>query len=120
MLAPALRRYVRDGTFQNLQQRLLHSFSGNIASDGGILVFAADLIDFINVDNAGLRAAHITLSRLQQLQDDIFHVLAHVSSFGEGSGVDNGEGYVEHAGQGLRQKRLAGSGGPDEQNVGLT
>src|SRR5208282_5297294 len=40
MLAPALRRDVGDRAFQNLQQRLLHAFAGNIARDRRILVLA--------------------------------------------------------------------------------
>ena len=41
MLAPALRRNIGDGAFDNLEERLLHAFAGNIAGDGGVLVFAA-------------------------------------------------------------------------------
>ena len=57
MLAAALRRNIRDRAFQNLQQRLLHTFARNIARDGWILVLAADLVDFVDVDDAGLRSA---------------------------------------------------------------
>ena len=31
MLATSLRRYGADGAFQNLEQRLLYAFTGNIA-----------------------------------------------------------------------------------------
>jgi len=103
MLASTLWRNVGNGTFQNLEQRLLHAFAGNVAGDGRVLILAADLIDLVNVDDTGLGAAHIAFSGLQQLEDDVFDILADVAGFGEGGGIDDGEGHVQHAGQGLRQ-----------------
>src|SRR5579859_647139 len=117
MLAATLRRNVGDGAFQNLQQRLLHAFAGDVARDRGVLVLAADLIYFINVDDAGLGTAYIAISRLQQLEDDVFYVLTHVPGFGEGGGVYDGKGDIEHARQGLRQQRLAGPGWSNQQNI---
>src|SRR4029077_5459629 len=70
MLAPALGRNVRNRTFQNLQQCLLHAFAGDVARDRRILILPPDLIDFIDIDDAGLRSSHIAFGRLQQLQDD--------------------------------------------------
>ena len=52
MLAAALRRNVGDRAFQNLQQRLLHAFAGDVAGDGGVLVLAADLVDLVDIDDA--------------------------------------------------------------------
>src|SRR5271170_3775676 len=106
MLAPALRRNVGDGSFENLQQGLLHTFAGNIAGNRRIFVLAPDLVDLVNVDDAGLGAAYIALGRLQQLEDDVLDILAHVAGFGERGGIDNGERHVEHSSQSLRQQRL--------------
>ena len=119
MLASALRRNVGDGAFQNFQQRLLHAFAGNIARDRRIFVLAADLIDFVDVDDAGLGAAHVAVGRLQQLEDDVLDILAHIAGFGERGGIDDGEGNIEHARQRLRQQRLAGAGRPDQQMFDL-
>jgi hypothetical protein len=66
-----------------------------------------------------LGAAHVAVSGLQQLEDDVLHVLTDVTGLGEGRGVYDGKGHVQHLGQGLCQKRLARSGRPDEQDVGL-
>ena len=55
MLAAALRRNVGDGAFENLQQRLLHAFAGNIAGDRRVLVLLGDLVDLIDIDDALLR-----------------------------------------------------------------
>ena len=64
MLAPTLRRHVGDRAFENFQQRLLYAFAGNVAGDGGILVLAPDLVDFVNVDDPGLGAAHVAVGGL--------------------------------------------------------
>ena len=119
MLASALRRDIGDRAFQDLQQSLLHAFTGNIAGDRRILVLATDLIDFVDVDDAGLCTAHITIGGLQQLEDDVLDILANISSFCERSRIYNREGNVQHTGQGLRQQRLAGAGGPDQHDVRL-
>src|SRR5262249_53760043 len=119
MLAPALGRNVGDGAFQDLEQRLLHAFAADVAGDGGVLVLAADFVDLIYIDDAGLGAAYVAVGCLEQLEHDVFDVLADVAGFSERGGVDNGEGNVEHAGQRLGQQRLAGTGGPDQHDVGL-
>ena len=104
MLASALRRNVGDGAFQDLQQRLLHALAGNVAGDGRVLVLAADLVDFVDVDDAGLRARHISVGGLQQLEDDVLDILADVAGFGQSGGVHDSERNVKHLGQRLRQQ----------------
>ena len=119
VLAAALRRNIGHRAFQNLQQRLLHALARNIAGDGRILVLAADLIDLVDIDDALLALLHIAIGCLQQLQDDVFDVLAHVAGFGQRGGVDNGERNIQNLRQRLRHQRLAGAGGADQQDVGL-
>lgn len=51
MFASALRWYGSYSAFQNLQQGLLYTFTGNVACDGRILGFACYFINFINIDN---------------------------------------------------------------------
>ena len=119
MLAAALRRNVGDGAFQNLQQRLLHAFARNIARDRRVLVLAADLVDLVDIDDALLAALHIAVGGLQQLQDDVLDVFAHVAGFGQRGGVDDGERHIENPRQRLRHQRLAGSGRADQQDVRL-
>src|ERR1019366_6659277 len=71
MLAPTLRRNVRDRAFQNLEQRLLHAFAGHVARDRWIFVLAPDLVDFVDIDDASLGAADVAFGRLQKFQDDV-------------------------------------------------
>ena len=119
MLAAALGRHVGDGAFENLQQRLLHAFTRDVAGDRRILVLAADLVDFVDVDDALLRLLDVATGGLQQLQDDVLDVLADVARFGERGGVDNRERDGEELGQRLREQRLAGAGRADQQDVRL-
>ena len=97
VLAATLWRNVAHGAFENLEQRLLHAFAGDIAGDRDVLGLAADLVDFIHVDDAAFGAGDIEVSGLKQAQDDVFHVLADVAGFREGGGVHDAERHVEHA-----------------------
>src|SRR5437868_324893 len=119
MLASSLGRNVSDGALQDLEQSLLYTFARNIAGDGGVLVFATDLVYFIDVDDAGLSASYVAFGSLQQLKDDVLYVFADVTRFREGSCIHDGERNIQHAGQGLRQQRLARAGGADQHDVRL-
>ena len=118
-LRPALRRHRGDGAFHDLQQRLLHALARHVAGDRGVVGLARNLVDLVDIDDAALRALDIVVGRLQQLEDDVLHVLADVAGFGERGGVGHGEGHVEDARQRLRQQRLARAGRPDQQDVRL-
>src|SRR6202167_3409147 len=107
MLAAALRGHIGDSALENLEQRLLHSFAGYVAGDGGVLVFAADLVDLVDVDDALLSAVDVSVGGLEQLEDDVLDILADVAGLSERGGVNNGEGDVEHLGQGVGEKSFA-------------
>src|SRR3989337_138593 len=47
-----MSRDVGDGAFENLEQRLLDPFPRHVARDRGVLVLAADFVDFVDVDDA--------------------------------------------------------------------
>ena len=119
MLAPTLRRNIRNRAFQQLQQRLLHALARDVARDRGVLILAPDLVDLVDVDNAALRPRHIAIGRLQQLQDDVLDILAHIPGLGQRRRVHNRERHIQHLRQRLRQQRLAGSRRSHQQNVRL-
>ena len=52
----------------------------------------------------------VEVGRLEQAQEDVLDVLAHVAGFGQRRRVGDAEGHVEHPGQRLRQERLAAAG----------
>ena len=119
MLAAALRRHRGDGALHDLQQGLLHAFARDVAGDRGVVGLAADLVDFVDIDDAALGPLDIVVGGLQQLEDDVLDVLADIAGFGQGRRVGHGEGHVENARQRLREQRLAGTGRADQQDVRL-
>ncbi len=84
------------------KQCLLHALAGDVAGDGRVFVLAADLVHFVDIDNAGLGSSHVAVGGLQQLQNDVFDVFADIAGFRQSSRVDNREGHIEHFGQSLR------------------
>ena len=117
MLTPALRRNRGNGTFNKLQQRLLHAFAGNIASDRRVIRFTGNFVDFINVDDTALGFLYVVVALLQQLLDDVLNVFTHVAGFGQGGGIRHGERHIQQARERFRQQRFTGTGRPDQQNV---
>ena len=119
MLAAALRRNRGNRAFHDLQQRLLHALARDVAGDRRIVGLAADLVDFVDIDDAALRALDIVVGRLQQLQDDVLDVLADIAGFGQRRRIRHRERHVENPRQRLRQQRLARAGRTDQQDVRL-
>ena len=117
VLAAALRRNGRDGAFHDLQERLLHALARHVARDRRIVGFAADLVDFVDVDDAALRPLDVVVGGLQQLQNDVLDILTDVAGFGQRRCISHRERHVEDSRQRLRQQRFAGAGRTDEQNV---
>src|SRR5919205_1088596 len=52
MLATTLRRHIRHRPFQDLQERLLHTFTRHITRDRRVLILTTNLVNLIDVDNA--------------------------------------------------------------------
>ena len=117
MLAAALGRDVGDRPFEHLQQRLLHALARHVAGDRDVLAGLADLVDFVDVEDAPLGGLDVEVGGVQQLQQQVLDVLAHVAGLGQRRGVADGEWHVEDAGQSLSQQRLAGAGRTDQQDV---
>jgi hypothetical protein len=91
MFSATLGRNIRHSAFEHLQQGLLHAFSRDIARNRGILVLAADLVDLIYINDAGLGSLDISCRVLDKAQNDVLHVLADVASLGQRRCVDYGE-----------------------------
>jgi hypothetical protein len=107
------------GAFDQLQERLLHALAGDVARDRRVVALAGDLVDLVDVDDAALRLLDVVVALLQELLDDVLDVLADVARFRERRCIRDHEGDVEQARERLREERLAGAGGADEQDVRL-
>ena len=66
MFSPALRRHARHGAFDDLEQRLLHAFTGNIPGDRRIVRLARNFVDLIYIDDSALGFFNIVIGRLEQ------------------------------------------------------
>ena len=119
MLSPPLRRHVGDRSLEQLEQGLLHPFARHVAGDRDVLAGLADLVDFIDVNDALLGGGDVVVGRHHELEDQVLDVLAHVAGLGQGGGVADGERNVQPAGQGLGQGRLAAAGRADQENIAL-
>ena len=89
----------------------------DVPSDGRVLGFAGDLVDLVDVDDPLLGPVDVVVGRLEQLEEDVLHVLAHIAGFGETRGVGDCEWDVELAGEGLGEQGLPRTGWADEQDV---
>jgi hypothetical protein len=106
-------------SLDDFQQGLLNPFSGYVPGDGGVVRFAGDLVDFVDVDDAALGFFHVVVGILQQRQDDVFHILAHITGLRQAGGIGDGKRHVEKPRQGLGQQGLAATRGADQQDVAL-
>ena len=119
VLAAALRGNRGLGALEDLQQGLLNALTGDVAGDRRVLALAGDLVDLVDVDDAGLGALDVVVGGLDQLEQDVLDVLTDVTGLGQRGGVGDGERHVEHLGQRLGQVGLAAAGGAEHQDVGL-
>ena len=119
VLAPALRRHRGRRAFEDLQQRLLHALAGDVTGDRRVLALASDLVDLVDVDDAGLGLLDVVVSGLDQLEQDVLDVLADVAGLGQRGRVGDRERHVEHARERLGEVGLAAAGRADQQDVRL-
>ena len=119
MLAAAGGRNACHRALKNLKQRLLNALARNVAGDGEVLGLAGDLVDLVHVDNTNLRALNIAIGGIDELEQDVLYVLAHVTGLGERGGVGDGKRHLEDARKRLGEQGLTGTGGTEQQNVGL-
>ncbi len=118
-LRPPCGGHVGHGPLEHLQEGLLDSLAGDVARDRDVVRGLADLVDFVDVDNAALGGFEIEVGGVQQLEQDVLDVLAHVAGLGERGRVADGEGNVQDPSQRPRQQRLAAAGRPDQEDVRL-
>ena len=119
VLAAALGRHARHRAFDDLEQRLLHALARDVARDRRVLALARDLVDLVDVDDPALRLLDVVVRVLEQVEDDVLDVLADVAGLGERGGVGDRERHVEDLRERLREQRLAGAGGAEQQDVRL-
>jgi hypothetical protein len=96
---------------------LLDAFPGNIARNRRVFVLAADLIDFVYIDDARLSALDVATGVLDQTKDNVFDVFTNISRLGQRRGVHDGERDAQQARQRLRQEGFARPRRSNQQDV---
>src|SRR5207302_10970075 len=91
VFAAALRRDVADRSFEHLEERLLHAFAADVAGDADVLARLGDLIDLIDVDDAALGRLDVEIGGVQELEQEVFDVLANIAGFRQSGSVADGE-----------------------------
>ena len=119
MLAAAGGRNACHRALKNLKQCLLNALARNVTGDGEVLGLAGDLIDLVHVDNANLRALDIAIGSINELEQDVLHVLANVTCLSKRGGIGDGKRHLEDARKRLGEQGLAGAGGTEQQDVRL-
>ena len=119
MLAATLWRHGSNGAFHDLQQRLLNALARHVACNGRIVRFTADLVDFVDVDDAALGPLDIVVRRLKELQDDVLDVFTDITGFRQRRRVCHRKRHVDDTGKRLRQIGLAATGRTNKKNVGF-
>ena len=119
MLAPALGRHVDVSAFQQLQQGLLYALAAHVARDTGVVAFAGNFIDFVDVHNAALGRFQIIISCLQQAGEDAFYVFAHIAGLRQYGRIGNAEGHLQDFGQHTGQEGFASAGFAHHDDIRL-
>ncbi len=65
MFSAALWGDIGDGAFEHFEECLLDAFSGDIAGDGDVVLGFADLVDFVDVDDAPLSGFEVVVGVLE-------------------------------------------------------
>src|SRR5690606_3385722 len=112
--ATALRRDARDRALEDLEERLLHALPRDVARDRRVLGLARDLVDLVDVDDAGLGALDVVVGGLDELEQDVLDILADVAGLGERRRIRDRERHVEALRERLREVGLAAAGRADE------
>ena len=66
-----------------------------------------------------MRLFDVVVRRLYQRQNDVLHILAHITSFSEIGCIGNGKRYIEHPRQGLGEQGFTAAGRTEQKNVAL-
>ena len=117
VLAPTLGGHRCCGAFNQLEQRLLHTLARHVSRNRRVFRLARDLVDLVNINNALLGFFHIVVAGLKQFGNDVFHIFAHITRFGEGGGVSHDKRHIEHARHGGGQQGFARARGSNQQNI---
>ena len=97
---------VRDSALNNFQQCLLNTFPGNIPCNRDVFTFSGNFVNFINIDNALLRALYVIIRRLQEFQHNVFYVFTNISCLCQRCRISYRKRHIKYSGKSLCQQSL--------------
>ena len=119
MFSPTLWRNICNRSFKHLQQRLLNTFTGNIARDRNIPACLANFVNFIDINDAALCSFNIKVGCLQEFQQKILNIFSDIASLGQRGCIANCEWHIENASKCPCEKCFSSSCWTNEKNVAL-
>ena len=119
VLTPALRGHRGGCAFNNFQQCLLNTLTGNVPRDRRVFTLASNLVNLVNVNDPHLGALGVKLSGLNQFEQNVFDVFTDVAGFGQRGGISDSKRNIEQTRKCLSQERLTRTCWTQQQNVGL-
>jgi hypothetical protein len=102
VLSATLRRHTGHRSFNNLQQRLLHTFTRNVSGNRRIVCLPRDFIDLVYINDSTLGFLNVVVCSLQKAKNDIFNILANISRLSQAGGIGDGKGNLKKTSQSLR------------------
>ena len=119
MLASTLWRHAGNRTLDQLEECLLHTFTGDISGNGNIFGFLGDLIDLINIDNAHLGCLDIKICCLDQLEQDVLYIFTYITCLCQCRSICDGKRYAKDTGKCLCQQCLSATGRSQHEDIAL-
>src|SRR5699024_1795838 len=113
VFSAALWRYTCSRAFQNLEQRLLYTFTLNISCNGCVLAFTCNLIDLIDVDDSLFRTLYIKVCSLDQTQKNVFYIISDIACLSETCRIRNRKWNVKRSCQSLSEQCFTTAGRTD-------
>ena len=119
MFPAALRRDVGNRSLQDLQQSLLYALAADIPGNGGVFRLSGDLVDLVDIDDPALGCLNVVIRRLDQPDQNVFHIVADITRFSQGCRISNSKRNIQNLCQRLSQHGFSHAGGSQQQYVAL-
>ena len=119
VLSAALRRHVCNRSFDDFEQCLLHALTADVARDGHVFALLCYFVDFVDIHDADFRSLQITVCGLNELQKNVFDVLADVTCLGKRGCIGNRKRHVEDLRKRFRKQSFTGTRRSKQKHVAL-
>mmetsp|Transcript_6440 Transcript_6440/g.12722 ORF Transcript_6440/g.12722 Transcript_6440/m.12722 type:complete len:458 (+) Transcript_6440:232-1605(+) len=110
---------IDDVALDDLQERMLNSLPGDIATDADISSRFANLVRFVEVNDSFLASFQILSAFEVELEQNTLNILANIPRLRQTRGIGNDQRDINQLGQCFDQQSLPGASGTDDDDVAL-